>query len=68
VEIHVVALCSLNGRKPQLLVDPAIDLGAQPRRWGPQPYIVPLTEPRRDEPWNVPQLEWPRHVEIPPID
>jgi hypothetical protein len=61
-------LCSLNGRRPQLLVDPTIDLGAQPRRWGPQPYIVPLTEPRRDEPWNVPPLDWPRHVEIPQID
>jgi hypothetical protein len=68
VEIHVVALCALNGRRPQLLIDPQIDLGAEPRRWGPQPFIVPLTEPRQGEPWNVPPADWPRHLEIPAID
>jgi vitamin K-dependent gamma-carboxylase len=66
-EIHVVALCSLNGRKPQPLVDPKIDLGAEPRRFGPQPYIVPLTEPRRTVPWNLPPSDWPGHVAIPTI-
>jgi vitamin K-dependent gamma-carboxylase-like protein len=67
LEIHVVAYCSLNGRQPQLLVDPAIDLGAQPPRWGHQPWIMPLTEPRRTEPWQIPPNEWPKHLEIPQI-
>jgi len=67
VEIHVVAFSSLNGRRPQLLVDPLVDLGSQPRRWGPQPYILPLTEPRLDPPWNVPPDDWVQHVQIPTV-
>jgi hypothetical protein len=68
LEIHVVAFSSLNGRRPQLLVDPQIDLGSQPRRWDKQPYIMPLVEPRLDPPWNVPPDDWPEHVKIPAIE
>jgi hypothetical protein len=63
-EVHVVALCSLNGRKPQLLIDPGVDLGVQPRTLFPQKWIVPLTEPLPDEPWLVPQSEWKEHVDV----
>lgn len=58
VEVRVYTLCSLNGRKPQLLVDPTMDLGRQPRRLGSQSWIVPLQEPLRAEPWLVPLNEW----------
>jgi hypothetical protein len=57
-EVRVLALCSLNGRKPQPLVDPSIDLGVQPRTLLPKPWIMPLVEPRREEPWIVPQSQW----------
>jgi hypothetical protein len=62
LEVHVVALCSLNGRKPQLLIDPTIDLSSQPRTIGHKPWIVPLREPFRWEAWNVPVSEWHRHI------
>jgi hypothetical protein len=62
VEVHVVALSSLNGRKPQLLVDPTVDLAGQPRTIWHKPWIVPLREPFRWEPWNVPVGEWHRHI------
>jgi hypothetical protein len=63
-EVRVLALSALNGRKPQLLVDPTVDLAAQQRSLWPQSWIVPLVEPRRDEPWLVPQRDWERHVDV----
>lgn len=58
LEIHVLALASLNGRKPQLLMDPTIDYSAVRRVWGTQPWIVPLREPLRKEGWNLPISQW----------
>ena len=58
IEVRFLALCSLNGRKPQLLVDPTVDLSRQPRTLGHQRYIVPLREPFRRVPWSVPVAEW----------
>ncbi len=43
VEARVYA--SLNGRKPELLVDPIVDLAAQPRTLGHADWIRPMTEP-----------------------
>ena len=34
LEIRVIDLCSMNGRKPQLLIDPQVDLAAEPETWG----------------------------------
>jgi vitamin K-dependent gamma-carboxylase len=62
IEVRVFSLCSLNGRKAQLLVDPHIDLGAQPRSLLPSRWIVPLTEPLPREPWLVPLAEWEEHI------
>ena len=62
IEVRVLALCSLNGRKPQLLINPTVDLSREPRRWSHQPYIVPLVEPFRRPAWNVPVLEWGKHL------
>ncbi len=65
VKIRVIALSSLNGRKPQYLIDPRVDLGSQPRTFGPAQWIMPLKEPFRWETWNVPISEWPKHVTFP---
>ncbi len=37
--------CSLNGRPPQRLVDPAVNLAAVERSWRPAPWILPLADP-----------------------
>ena len=44
-EVRVRALCQLNGRRPQTLIDPDTDLAAQPRSLGKKPWILPLIEP-----------------------
>jgi vitamin K-dependent gamma-carboxylase len=65
--VHALALTSLNGRKPQLLVDPNVDLAAEPLGLHARPWIVPLAEALQPEPWRVPLAEWERHVEIPTL-
>lgn len=59
IEFRVLALASLNGRKPQLMVDPHIDYAKVDRKLlGHQPWIIPLSEPFRDEAWHRPLNEW----------
>ena len=58
VEIRAQVFCSLNGRRPQLLVDPQIDLASQTRSLSPQPWIVPLKEPLPSELWDKPPRTW----------
>lgn len=58
LEIRVLALASLNGRKPQLLIDPHRDYAKVERVWGPQEWVVPLREPFRDQGWKAPLHEW----------
>lgn len=58
IQIRVLTLTSLNGRKPQLMIDPQLDYAQIERRWGPQPWIVPLTEPLRPDGWYVPMAQW----------
>ena len=45
VEVRARVLASLNGRKPQLLIDPTVDLAGQSRTLKPTPWIMPLQEP-----------------------
>lgn len=59
VQIRAVAIISLNGRKPQLVFDPDLDLLTVERTWQHQPWIYPLEEPLRAEHWDVPSKEWP---------
>ena len=59
VEIRTVAIVSLNGREPQLMLDPELDLLTIEPGIGPQPGILPLTQPRRTEPFDVPSDRWP---------
>lgn len=45
VEVRAHVMASLNGRKPQLLVDPSVDLSRQPHNLAHARWIMPLTEP-----------------------
>ena len=45
VEVRAHVLASLNGRRPQLLVDPTVDLAKERRSMRPARWIMPLTEP-----------------------
>ena len=45
VEVRAVVLASLNGRRPQLLIDPEVDLAKVRRSMWHASWIMPLTEP-----------------------
>ena len=45
LEVRARILMSVNGRKPELFLDPDVDLAAQPRSLGRWDWILPLTEP-----------------------
>lgn len=62
VQIRTVVLASLNGRQAQLMMDPELDLLTVQPSLSPQEGIIPLTQPRRIEPWNVPLDDWPEAV------
>jgi vitamin K-dependent gamma-carboxylase len=47
IQVRVRALTSLNGRQPQDMIDPSIDLTTRHRSIWPADWIVPLTEPLR---------------------
>jgi len=47
VRVRARVKASLNGRRPQLLIDPDVDLAAQPRTLWRASWIMPLTEPLR---------------------
>lgn len=66
-EVRALVLLSLNGRKPQLLIDPNVDLTKQTRGQRVRPWVFPNEEPLRKEPWNLPLLEWEKYVELPEL-
>ena len=45
VEVRGRVMVSLNGRQPQLLIDPNVDLAKEEVSLLPKPWIVPLTTP-----------------------
>ena len=45
VEVRARVMASLNGREPQLLIDPNVDLAKQQVSLLPAPWIMPLTTP-----------------------
>lgn len=63
-EIRVLDLVSLNGRKPQPLIDPTVNLADERRGWRLYPWILPLEEPLRRPAWNVPVELWERFVDV----
>lgn len=58
VEIRTFALVSMNGRKPELMIDPQVDLGSQPASLSQPSWIMPLTQPLQRDHWDVPLLAW----------
>ena len=66
-QVRALVLTSLNGRKPQPLVDPTADLAATELHLGRKDWIMPLKEPLSQTPWTVPLDEWERHVELPDL-
>ncbi len=67
-EVYAFVLTSLNGRKPQFLIDPNTNLAAEPRGiYYHRDWVLPLEEPLRDPPWDLPVSEWQKYVEMPPI-
>lgn len=63
VAVRVFALSSLNGRTPQLLIDPSVDLTQKDL---PKDWIVPLEEPVGGD-FYEPITEWERIVMKDPI-
>jgi hypothetical protein len=64
-QVHALVLTSLNGRRPQLLVDPNRDLAAEPPFAFRRDWIMPLTEPLTRDPWTVPLAAWESCLELP---
>tara|TARA_R110002095_G_scaffold116484_2_gene101632 strand:- start:1248 stop:2783 length:1536 start_codon:yes stop_codon:yes gene_type:complete len=64
LEIYVLNIASLNGRKPQLLMDPKLNYAAVDRVWTPQPWVVPLKEPLPEKSWNMPLDQWEKILDL----
>jgi hypothetical protein len=65
--VQAFVLTSLNGRKPQLFIDPEVDLAAEPKYARNRPWVLPLKEPLRSSPWKIPLGEWEKHIEMPKL-
>ncbi len=65
--VRVLALCSFNGRRPQLLIDPEVNLAAEPVWPRRRDWVQALTEPLPDRPWTVPKDEWEQSVKLPSL-
>jgi vitamin K-dependent gamma-carboxylase len=59
VEVRVRVMASLNGRKPQLLIDPNADLAKERLSLLPARWILPLSEPLPPRGSAVPETEDP---------
>lgn len=66
-EVRALVLMSLNGRKPELFIDPSLDLASERRGFAHRPWVLPLTEPLGQQPWTAPLGQWERLVELPPL-
>ena len=58
VSITAIALISLNGRRPQLIIDMAVDLLPVQSDVGHRTAILSLRESLREETCKVPSGEW----------
>ena len=65
LQIRALSLVSMNGRKPQLMIDPNVDLAAERPGWRQPGWIVPLREPLREQPWDLPVSEWEQALALP---
>lgn len=64
MEIRVLALISLNGRRPQPIIDPHVDLATALIGTGVPDWVMPLQEPFRHDAWEVPLSEWEQNLEL----
>ncbi|UUO07852.1 HTTM domain-containing protein [Blastopirellula sp. J2-11] len=67
VEVRAFVLCSLNGRKPQLLISPEVDLTAADLDHRID-WILPLAEPLPSKSWNQPIATWEQLVMADPLN
>ncbi len=67
VSVHALVLASLNGRKPELMIDPNVDLMKEALGMRQRVWIMPQREPLRRPAWNLPPEQWRQHVEIPEL-
>ena len=65
--VYALNLTSLNGRKPQPLVNPLMDLASVPRSvFLPTEVYTSLSEPLNPfTPWRIARHEWTQHIDIP---
>jgi hypothetical protein len=68
VEVRAHVMASLNGRKPQLLIDPTIDLAKERISVLPTHWIMPLTEPLPAGRRPAKKLQGPRTDSFPSTD
>ena len=66
LEVRALVLTSLNGRKPQLFIDPTVDLANEPRGFHRQRGSS-RSPNRLSPPWSLPLSEWEKHVDLPPL-
>lgn len=66
-EIYALVLASLNGRKPELFLDPNVDLMRESRGFYERTWVLPQREPLRRPAWDVPVEKWREHVELPQL-
>lgn len=45
LQVQVRLFVSVNGRKPELFIDPIVDLAAEPRSWRRPPWLLQIHEP-----------------------
>jgi len=65
LEVRALALASLNGRKPQLLIDPQVDLTRLRRGQLHRPWVLPDSELLPEKAWDLPPMVWERFVTLP---
>jgi hypothetical protein len=67
-EVYAFVAASLNGRKPQLMIDPNLDLASLSRKEiFERTFVMPLKEPLRSPAWDIPVAQWKEHMEIPEL-
>ncbi|QEG43183.1 Vitamin K-dependent gamma-carboxylase [Roseimaritima ulvae] len=65
-QVHAFVLASLNGRKPQLMLDPNQDLASvSASTLMSSGCLLSLSEPLRSPAWDVPISQWREHIELP---
>jgi len=52
IEVYADVRISLNGREYSQLVDPTVNLAAEPRRWRRSEWLLPLTTPLDQRQWS----------------